>query len=73
MLMQLQCDCLYYRVDKDMFGGEGWRWGRGDGSLQGIMIITITHRTAEWTYKDRAGTGLCHLMFTRTPALCIAT
>lgn len=31
MPMQQQCDCLYYRVDKDMLGGEGWGWGRGDG------------------------------------------
>lgn len=27
--------------------GEGWVWGRGHGSLQGIMIIAITHRAAE--------------------------
>lgn len=25
MLMQQQCDCLYYRVDKDMLGGKGGR------------------------------------------------
>ncbi len=36
------------------------------GPLHGIMIITITHRTADCTHKDRTGPGLCHLILTRT-------
>lgn len=62
MLMQQQCDCLYYRVDKDMLGDGGGEMG----PLPGIMIITTTHRTADCTHRDRAGAGLCHPMLTGT-------
>lgn len=80
MLMQQQCDCLYYGVDKDMLGGEGWQWGRGDGSAAWHYdyYYIITHRTAECPKEDRTGTGLDRLILMRmvhgtTSALCLST
>ena len=53
-----QCDCLYYKVDKDMFGNEGWRWGRGGGSAAwhydyyydtGSSRVNIQRQSPYWT------------------------